>query len=733
MKVPFPDNEAARLEALRRYDILDTPPETAFDDITRLAAHVCGTPIALVSLIDADRQWFKSNVGLDAAETPRDISFCAHAILGSDPLVIPDAREDRRMATSPLVVSGPQIRFYAGIPLITPDGLALGTLCVMDRVPRALGPEQIEALRALGRQVVGQLELRRGANALRDSEERYRLLFESNPLPMWVFDLETLAFLAVNDAAVRHYGYSREEFLAMTIKDLRPPEDVPPFPERVSNGISGMNAAGMWRHRKKDGTLIDVEIVYHTLTFAGRPVRLVQANDVTDRKAQAAALKYQATHDVLTDLPNRTLLHDRLSNAIASGRRENKPLALMLMDLDRFKEINDTLGHHHGDLLLKQIGPRVKGVLRESDTVARLGGDEFAVLLPGAGTLEYVTVLVRKILRVLEQPFVLGELALDVGASVGIALCPDHGEDADLLIQRADVAMYLAKQTGSGYALYALEHDQHSPRRLGLMGELRHAIDNGQLFLLYQPKVDLRGGRVTGVEALVRWRHPELGIVPPDQFITLAEQTGLIKPLALWVLDAALRQYRAWDRAGLRLSLAVNLSARNLHDPQLPDQVRGILRTHRVSAGRLKVEITESFIMADPARAMEVLTRLSRMGVTLSIDDFGTGYSSLGYLKKLPVDEIKIDKSFVRDMGVDEDGEVIVRSTIELAHNLGLKVVAEGVENQGTLDRLVALGCDAAQGYHISPPIPARDLLRWLGECRWGRQRARGNPRSRAA
>lgn len=429
----------------------------------------------------------------------------------------------------------------------------------------------------------------------------------------------------------------------------------------------------------------------------------------------AMALEHQASHDKLTDLPNVALLRDRLHQAILAGQREQKPLALLIVDLDRFKEINNTLGHKNGDLILRAVGVRLQETLRKSDTVARMAGDKFAALLPMTG-IEGSIKAARKIAKRLEEPFSLEGLALDVEVSIGIALFPDHGEEAELLIRRADVAISLARQTGNGYAVYASERDQHSPRRLALMGQLRQAIETGQLILYYQPKIDLRTGRIIGMEALVRWIHPEFGLIPPDEFITPAEKTGLIRPLTLWVVEAALRQCRAWQEEGRAFSVSVNVSARNLLDSQLPDQIAGLLQTHGVSPGQLELEITESAIMADPAKAMGILTRFNRMGGSLSIDDFGTGYSSLGYLRKLPVDTIKIDKSFVKNMTEDENDATIVRSTIDLGHNLGLRVVAEGVENQEIWDQLVALGCDAAQGYYISRPIPAAEMGRWLTE-----------------
>ena len=438
-----------------------------------------------------------------------------------------------------------------------------------------------------------------------------------------------------------------------------------------------------------------------------------------ERDQAEEMIRFLAYHDPLTALPNRTLLQDRLQRAILDAQRENRPLAFLLMDLDRFKEINDTLGHHRGDQLLQQVGPRVQNLLRGSDTVARFGGDEFAVLLPHTGE-EGAMETAQKILKALAPPFTIDNLPIHVEASIGIALYPEHGAGSENLIQRADVAMYAAKRTGSGCLFYAPEQDQHSPRRLALMGELRQAIERNQLFLHYQPKISLITARIVGVEALVRWQHPEYGCVPPDQFIGPAEQTGLIHPLTQWVLDTALRQCRAWREEGLDIRVAINLSVRNLQDPQLPAQVAERLQTYGLSSDRLDLEITESAIMADPARALQVLTGLEQLGVGLSIDDFGTGYSSLGYLKKLPVDTIKVDKSFVMDMVSDESDTAIVKCAIAFGHNLGLKVVAEGVENRETWNRLAALGCDSAQGYYMSRPISPAELPRWLSTSPWG-------------
>ncbi len=433
-------------------------------------------------------------------------------------------------------------------------------------------------------------------------------------------------------------------------------------------------------------------------------------------RIQVEENEYQALHDTLTRLPNRTLFRDRVEQAILQARREDSRFTLLIMDLDRFKEINDTLGHRNGDLILQAIGPRLRGVLRDVDSVARFGGDEFAVLLPGTASADAAMRVASKIAVSLSRPFMLKGLTLDVEASIGISIFPDHGTDVDTLIQRADVAMYMAKEAHAGYEVYAADRDQNTPKRLALLGELRRALENKELVLYYQPKADIKTGKVDAVEALLRWQHPEHGLIFPDDFIPLAEHTGLIRPLTLYVLNEALEQSHNWQLQGIELNIAVNLSARNLLDSELPDDVAQLLETWEVDPRLLKLEITENTIMVDPPKALEVLTKLRDIGVGLSIDDFGTGYSSLSYLRKLPVDEIKIDRSFVMNMPQSENDQQIVRSTIDLSRGLGLKVVAEGVETKDIWRDLAELGCDVAQGYYLTRPIPPQELVEWLAK-----------------
>jgi histidine ammonia-lyase len=430
---------------------------------------------------------------------------------------------------------------------------------------------------------------------------------------------------------------------------------------------------------------------------------------------QAQLNRYQARHDSLTALPNRVLFGEQVGRAIEAAASGGGEFALLLIDLDRFKEINDTLGHGAGDAFLTAVAMRVRGVLRAVDSIARLGGDEFACLIPGADAAAAIAVA-QRIREAIYEPLVLDELPLQVETSIGIAIFPEHGANEKVLLQRADVAMYTAKGGGDGQSVYDPRWDTRAPASLALVSELTRALAERELVLHYQPKIALRTGRVTGVEALVRWQHPTRGLVSPDQFIPVAQETGLIRPLTLYVIDEALRQCQEWRDCGHELAVAVNVSMRNLVDARFPTDIQELLAQRNMPAALLGLEITETAIVADPYRTRAVLERLAAMGIRLAVDDFGTGYTSLAYLKRLPVRELKIDRSFVGNMMRDDDDAVIVRSTIDLGQNLGLEVVAEGVEDADTLAGLEALGCDLAQGYYMSHPIAGDALMNWL-EC----------------
>ena len=417
--------------------------------------------------------------------------------------------------------------------------------------------------------------------------------------------------------------------------------------------------------------------------------------------------------DSVTGLPNRVRFRKLAQEALLAGQREHHSTALLLMDLDNFKDVNDTLGHARGDNLLLQVAQRLRSTLFVPDVVARLGGDEFGILLPRIAASSDVGFVVKKLHDCLKNAFMIDGIPIAVETSIGVATMPEHADNLDMLLQRAEIAMYRAKQMASDYAVYEPEFNPYSLEKLGLMAELRDAIEQDQLLLHFQPKVELGSNRITGTEALVRWQHPRLGLIPPDKFILAAEQTGLINPLTRWVLINALRCHQKVGPNGKYQRVSVNLSARSLHDPQLPKMIEEVLSATAAKPDQLMLEVTESAIVLDPKRAKENLVALSHMGVLLSIDDFGTGYTSLSSIKHLPINEIKIDMSFVTNMLMDKKDAMLVRTVIDLGHNFGLTVVAEGVETKEVLDALANLGCDEAQGYFISKPQAYEILEKW--------------------
>jgi diguanylate cyclase (GGDEF)-like protein len=445
-------------------------------------------------------------------------------------------------------------------------------------------------------------------------------------------------------------------------------------------------------------------------------VQLEQSNDRLLKSNEE--LEHLALHDSLTGLPNRSLVIDRLHQAILTARRNQEPMALLMIDLDHFKEVNDTLGHLIGDQLLIRVGERFQSSLREPDTLGRLGGDEFAIVLPRADQ-EDALIVADKLQTALRRPVDIDQNSFSIAASIGIAIYPQHGPDPSDLLRSADIAMYVAKRAHNEYAVYEPKLDTYNPDHLALLRDLRGAIQMGQIDVAFQPVLDLRCGAISGVEALARWHHPERGDIPPYEFIPILEQTGLIKPFTLQILEKAVDYCAQCRQRGIELTVAVNLSMHNLRDERLPEQINEIINRYDFDHRLLILEITESAIMHDPEHSLAVLNRLDKMGIALSVDDFGTGYSSLSYLKRLPVRQLKIDRSFVKDMTRNEGDAMIVRSTIDLAHNLGLSTVAEGVEDEQTLERLRTLNCDLSQGFLISRPLTQENFFRFLMSSPW--------------
>jgi diguanylate cyclase (GGDEF)-like protein/PAS domain S-box-containing protein len=843
--------EARRLQSLRNYTVLDSPAEAGFDELTHLAAVWLGVPIVLVSLVDAQRQWFKSRVGLETAETPRSMSFCSVAIQRpQEMLIVPDAQLDPRFRDNPLVTGEPGIRFYAGAPLVMPDGEALGTLCVIDRQPRDFTLQQRETLTLLARQVVAQLELRRQRLEMQLAVDRYQKLFD-NTMDGVLQTRPGGEVLAANAAACAMLGMSEEEICRRGRASLLDLED-PRLPGLLDTRLRLGHARGELRMRRGDGTLFEVEltsalyrdhagewlssIVFRDITerlrwqqqlqtqvnlldnlahnvpgslyqfrmdtqgklsfpFSSAGIRTIYEvepeqvredagpaldrihpddlepllesirtsartlepwrveyrvilpvqgerwrlcnaqperlpdgstlwhgfnTDITDRKEAEAQTYRLAYFDALTGLANRSLLRDRVDQALALARRNRQYGAVMFIDLDNFKQINDARGHSVGDLLLTEVAGRLQGLLRAEDTVARLGGDEFVLLVNDLGqdveaSARAAVAVAEKVRATLDRPHLIDNFSYSSTGSIGISLFPKAGQQIDDLLREADTAMYRAKASGRNrIAFFEITMQHEVEERLALEQELKEGLAAGQLRLYVQPQVDAQGQEVAG-ELLLRWQHPLRGLVSPMRFIPLAEETGLILPLGEWVIEQACRTLALMRAQGFTQSLAVNVSARQFRSEDFVPRVRDILRETGAPAQQLVFEVTESLFIQDWEHSLQRIIELVKLGIRFSIDDFGTGYSSLSYLQRLPLFELKIDRSFVQATPHDINDTAIVQSILSMAHHLGLEVVAEGVENQAQADFLLAQRCDRLQGFLYAQPRPLEEWLAQLG------------------
>jgi diguanylate cyclase (GGDEF)-like protein/PAS domain S-box-containing protein len=569
--------------------------------------------------------------------------------------------------------------------------------------------------------------LERSAGQFRDSEARTRSVLENVADGIVTVSGEGI-IESFNRAATQLFGYTEREAIGQPFAMMVGPKHPRDFANHaeakrqiLTPGLrSGRSAVSVGR--RKDGSTFPMELDLSDVQLGTGTIHIGCMRDISERESYTQALQHQALHDDLTGLPNRVLFGDRVTHAISAALRAGESLVLLVMDLDEFKQVNDTLGHQHGDALLKLVTERLVACLREGDTVARLGGDEFGILPGGSIDLAAAATIVWKIQQALEPTFRVDGHAIEVNASIGIALAPTHGDNVDDLLRRADLAMYDAKRSGAGYAMFAAEQEETPARRLALLGDLRRCIERDELVLHYQPKVDLATGQTVGVEALIRWNHPSGRLVGPVEFMPEVERSELMIPITEWVIGEALSQLGSWRSEGYDLTMAVNIGARCLAaGSSLFETVDELTAKWGVPPDRLTFELTEVALI--DTRVPGMLAELESMDERLSIDDFGTGYSSLVYLQRLPVVEIKADKSFVMTMCTVKDDAVIVRSIIDLAHNLGVKVVAEGVEDKATMNLLYEYGCDEAQGYYFSRPVPGDDLVPWLETSPFGSPR----------
>jgi diguanylate cyclase (GGDEF)-like protein/PAS domain S-box-containing protein len=548
--------------------------------------------------------------------------------------------------------------------------------------------------------------------ALKRREASFRLLFDNNPMPMWVFDAQTTDFLGVNDAAVQHYGYSRATFLRMKLQEIWPPDEWSSHTEALQQVGEAYCSSRTWRHLRADGSEIEVLTYGRRVAFDGRDGYLVAVVDITERRRAEARIAHMAHHDGLTNLPNRELFQERLKQALELAGAGNKRVAVLCLDLDLFKNVNDSFGHPMGDRLLKMVADRLRSEVRGNNLVARLGGDEFAVILASAASPNEASDYAVRLIRMLSAAYGIDDMEVVIGASIGIALSPGDGATGEELLRNADMALYRAKEDGGGvHRFFEREMDRQAQKRRDLEFDLRRAFANGEFELHYQPLVDISGDRISGFEALLRWRHPEKGMISPAEFVPVAEDIGLIVPLGEWVLREACTEAVKWPT---EVKIAVNLSPVQFRSRNLVQMVISALAQSGLSPRRLELEITESIFLAETDANLAILHQLRELGVSISMDDFGTGYSSLSYLRSFPFDKIKIDRSFVKDLAERSDCVAIVRAISGLGRSLNITTTAEGVETMDQLDWLRAEGCNQVQGFLFSAAKPAAEIEQLL-------------------
>lgn len=721
---PVPDNEENRLAALYQYGILDTEVESSYECVMRLLCSIFSAPIATVTFVDRDRQWFKSFCGLNDCQTPRDISFCGHVVDSGKPLVVEDASQDERFHDNPLVVNEPHIRFYAGVPLTTPDGYHIGVLTVQDTRPRSCDDESFACLQDLAFLVVDELELRLKTR----QHERELKRFIGGPTVIFVWEETSRGWLIsyVSPNVKQVLGYYPEQLLGVRFTDLVHPEDRQQLLRENEEAciISRSshyeyspyrlkNAAGEYRWVREssvaESNALGKEIIYlGYLNDISHQVELEEQKsaDRSQLIAYQSQLEQLLHTDPLTELPNRLLLHDRLEQALVRRKRDRAALAVLVLDLRDFRAINDSLGKAFGDKVLSRLGNRLQQILRGGDTVARLGGDEFGILLPWLHSVDDTVELVERITRWSEESLCIDGHEICVVSRIGASVYSGSGATtATNLLEQADTAMHEAKKEDVCYRFFSAELTERARERVQLAADLRRALGGNQLMVYYQPQVDLTSGAWVGVEALLRWPHPQHGWISPARFIPVAERSGFISRLGEWVLDSACIQARQWLDNGFQFGrVGVNVAATQLLTDDWVERVKEVLNRSGLPARYLELEITESLLVDSKASVIDGLEELRRLGVAIAVDDFGTGYSALRYLKDLPVDRVKIDRSFIQGFPDEHQTTAIIRAILALGDGLGLSVIAEGIETENQHRALLKIGCCQGQGFYFVRP-----------------------------
>lgn len=761
---PKLSNELDRLKTLARLKILDTEPEERFDRITRLAQQLFNCDYASISLVDGERQWFKSSVNLDIKETSREVAFCAHTIEQEHYLIVPDALEDARFSKNPLVLEEPNIRFYAGVKLVV-EGHAVGTLCVFGTQTRDFSEQHIAQLNDLGKMVESEMsrqdshhllkelaiyqsqfeesqKLTRVRSALLEKvvsseslevvlskiveaiESEYPeqlcsiLLLEGNKLKMGAAPSLPFFYNEAIDGVEIGLGVGSCGNTAF-INELTVVENIAthPFWEGWAELAKQANLASCWSQpiRGANNEVLGTFAVYHEYQSCptSDALKLIEqfahiASIAIERERANRLIWQQANFDVLTSLPNRNLMEEQLKHLIASASRDNTSVAVLFLDLDNFKEVNDTLGHDVGDLLLIEVAKRIEDNIRQEDTAARLGGDEFVILLGGITESHVLDKIIQKLLRVISEPYSLNQKRMHTSVSIGVTLFPDDGDGVTTLLKNADQAMYGAKAQGkNSHQFYSKGMQEQALKRLAVKNDLRYAIDHQQFYLEYQPILDIQTNTISKAEALIRWNHPERGLVRPDEFIPIAEESGAIIEISNWVFDQVCADTLKWRKQycpNLQISINTSPSHYFSRDPNIMEWLQ-VLLDKGLPPNAVLLEITENLLMDANSQVTKKLFQFRQAGVGIALDDFGTGFSSISYLKKFPTDFIKIDRSFVHSMTEVSNDKVLCEAIIVMAKKLGIKVVAEGIETREQLKILKTMGCDYGQGYLFSKPL----------------------------